>query len=94
MSARDIEGLVARIQNRPNDAPMPTEHLLDEAANALLALKAENDGLRAVLTKMLHARVVRDGDVIDDARAILRGSENGIHDTIAIPRLSGDQGAG
>lgn len=27
--------LVERIRSRPNDAPIPTEHLLDEAANLI-----------------------------------------------------------
>jgi hypothetical protein len=32
--------LVARIRARPNDAPMPTEHLLDEAADEIERLRA------------------------------------------------------
>lgn len=43
----DDAGLVERIRNRPNDAPMPTEHLLDEAATRLEAQESEIARLRA-----------------------------------------------
>ena len=54
MSARDIDGLVARLQHirrdgcycadKPNKASL-LHPVCQEAASALLALKAENDGL-------------------------------------------------
>lgn len=33
--------IVERIRDRPNDAPMPTEHLLDEAADTIEELRKE-----------------------------------------------------
>jgi hypothetical protein len=44
--------IVERLRNRINDAPMPTEHLLDEAANRIEALEA---ALRAIADKHLYA---------------------------------------
>lgn len=56
MSARDVDGLVARLQaafqriRYEGDGPyIPDGDLFDEAAEVLLALKAENDGLREAL---------------------------------------------
>jgi hypothetical protein len=36
----NITDIVKRIRSRPNDAPMPTEHLLDEAADRIKKLEA------------------------------------------------------
>lgn len=46
MNKDEIAGLVGRIESRQHDAPMPTEHLLDEAKDALTTLSAENEALR------------------------------------------------
>lgn len=32
---QDVRDLIGRIRRRPNDAPLPAEYLLDEAADAL-----------------------------------------------------------
>jgi RecB family exonuclease len=42
--------LVERIRNRPNDAPTPTERLLDEAADALERMHAD----RLRLDRRIH----------------------------------------
>lgn len=42
-------GLVSRIRDRPNDAPMETERLLDDAAD-------EIDRLRAALTEIMRGK--------------------------------------
>ena len=44
-----MRDLVQRIRDRPNDAPMPTEHLLEDAAEGLERLIAENESLRSQL---------------------------------------------
>lgn len=44
-----MSDIVERIRNRINDAPMPTEHLLDEAADTLTALRTEVAQLRELL---------------------------------------------
>jgi len=43
------EELIAQARNRPHDAPMPTEHLIDTLADRIEALTAENERLREAL---------------------------------------------
>lgn len=54
--------LVTRIRDRPNDAPMSTERLLDEAADEIeqlrvrvLRLEGYSEGLRERLTNVRRA---------------------------------------
>lgn len=57
-----MSDLVQRIRDRPNDAPMPTERLLDEAAD-------EIERLEAALIMVLEPRA---GDVEDGASVLIR----------------------
>lgn len=50
------EDLVERIQSRLNDAPLPTERLLDEASEEIKRLRAENDRLRDLLRRARDSR--------------------------------------
>jgi hypothetical protein len=64
-----MSDIVERIRNRMHDAPMPTEHLLDEAADmierlsaavniarsALLRIEAQSEGVRATITRTIEA---------------------------------------
>lgn len=49
--AHPSRGLVERIRTRIHDAPMPTERLLDEAADRIEALEAERDAVLRECTK-------------------------------------------
>ena len=42
----DAADIVARIRARPNDAPLPTEYLLDDAADEIERLRRELEAQR------------------------------------------------
>lgn len=48
--------LVQRIRDRPNDAPLPTERLLDEAADEIERLRQENAAMARVIRDYQEAR--------------------------------------
>jgi hypothetical protein len=53
---RDQQGLslwdlVDRIRARPNDAPLPTEYLLDDAADTIASLLEERERLKEALER-------------------------------------------
>ena len=48
--------LVQRIRDRPNDAPLPTERLLDEAADEIEQLRLENAAMVRIIKDYLRAR--------------------------------------
>lgn len=50
--SRSQPSIVERINSRIHDAPMPTEHLLDEAAELIEALEAELTSCRACRAKI------------------------------------------
>lgn len=51
-----MDDLVTRIRSRPNDAPMPTERLLDEAADEIERLRRVNGEIRTIFrANMLRA---------------------------------------
>lgn len=45
--------VLERLRNRLHDAPMPSEYLMDDAADTIASLTAENERLRAALAAML-----------------------------------------
>lgn len=47
--------IIDRIRNRIHDAPMPTEHLLDEAADEIERLRAERDHWAGLVSRADHA---------------------------------------
>lgn len=55
-----MSDLVKRIRNRLNDAPIPTEHLLDEAADAIEQLRARI--AEAVLAEREACAKVAEGE--------------------------------
>lgn len=54
-----MSDIVERIRNRINDAPMPTEHLLDEAEDTITALRAEVEALKD--PNVVHVNMLRGG---------------------------------
>jgi hypothetical protein len=54
------EELIAQARNRPHDAPMPTEHLMDTLADRIEALTAEVERLREGLNAIIDRGVERD----------------------------------
>lgn len=72
--------LVERINARPNDAPLPAEYLLDEAADAITKLEAEKAELTSLLVLCVDRVEVDDPfakELVDKARAILAKLEAG-----------------
>lgn len=60
-----MSDLVQRIRDRPNDAPMPTERLLDEAADRIKELEGMVYSLRACLQPLAHQLLNYTSDQID-----------------------------
>ena len=56
--------LVERINGRPNDAPVPSEYLLDEASDAIIKLEAE----KAELVECVKLLMGRCGPLASDGR--------------------------
>jgi hypothetical protein len=42
---RKVDEVIERLRNRPHDAPMESEYLMDDAADLLSSMKAALEGL-------------------------------------------------
>lgn len=63
-------GLLERIDARPHDAPLPTEYLLDEAAECIVALESALTGLVDHYTALINSGDAGNWDPETDAPVI------------------------
>ena len=77
----DHSDLVARLLSRPNDSPMHAEHLMDEAAATIEALRAELAARDAEIAAWLRGQShVRAGTYIGEVYVMLaRAIESGLY---------------
>lgn len=73
-----MSDVVERIRNRINDAPMPTEHLLDEAADTITGLRAEVARMREALERIVDAPMIDHANPERGAQAIARAALSSI----------------
>jgi len=59
MTDEKLKALVEKIESRPNDAPLPTEYMLDDAASAIRQLMRERDEAREVIADLSRANLER-----------------------------------
>jgi len=68
--------IVTRIENRMHDAPMPTEHLLDEAAEEIVKLR--NDKHIASLAESVE-RIAKALESIDSTLGRVTGKMSNVY---------------
>lgn len=81
-----VDEVIERLRNRPHDAPMESEYLMDEAADLLAAMK---EALESIIRFDQHREwtatkenpethwETRDGQCAKVARNALNGEKNG-----------------